>query len=1363
MKKLLYIFVLIAFPILGIGQSTTENYVKTTAYTVGVTPGNETTVSDSDKIEQIAYVDGLGRPIQSVAARAGGNGEHIITHQEYDALGRSPKQYLPYATHNQTGNDPLLYRDPEALKSNIGAFYNTAKYENTQNPYSEMRYEASPLNRVLEQGAPGNSWTLDAASDTDHTIKLVYSSNGTDEVRHFKATLIAGNPQLSYEGYFASRELYKNITKDENWISGDDHTTQEFTNREGQVILKRTFDDEVAHDTYYVYDIYGNLTYVLSPEGTRRMMNTQGNGLVANTQLRLDNLCYQYKYDHRNRLIEKKVPNKDWEHIVYDKLDRPVLTQDAQQRLQNQWLFTKYDELGRVAYTGIHNTILSRSAVQNIVNGQSNFNESATSDSSDIDGESGYYSNTVYPTGGLELHTINYYDRYVDTDGMSVPTTVYAVNTTIDLQSLPTVSKVKVLGQTDWITSITGYDEKARSIYGQTINPFLDTNDTVSSLLDFTGNVLESTTVHTKTGHNTLTTVDYFTYDHLNRLLSHKQQIEDEPLQLIAHNFYDELGQLTRKGVGGETTFDGYVNIVNVDVAPDGTMQKIQNGGSSLKTKGIIKGNGGIEFVIAGTQTNRYRVGLLNPARIDNGASYFNYSIQLQNDNVTGNISTSGNGNGVRDDVRVNGANVTNSTLYAIAYQQGDIFSVERINDIIHFKHNGQSFHTEAVANPELNYVGKVVLQTNSAVAGEVAIFGDHVDKCLQYVDYQYNVRGWLTDINDVDENGFVRSTENDLFHFRIGYDQPLEGTAAGVPLYNGNISQTIWKTNNTDNTKRGYGYSYDALNRITLASGREGNNLDASAGFTVSGISYDQNGNILSLQRNGQNDTGNALGQWDNLTYTYRIHSNQLRRVSDAAPASHKNYGFYDGNTTDDYLYDTNGNMTKDRNKGIDDIDYNHLNLPTQVSIDGVDASLTLQEGTITYIYDATGVKLQKQVTDHQYNTVATTSYAGGYIYEQATAAATEELKMLPHPEGYVAPVYNATVGKFQTGQSTSVTYASFRYAFNYTDHLGNVRLTYSDSDGDGFVQQDEIISEKHYYPFGLQQKGYNNTVSANVNSVANRFGYGNKELGDELGLNWYDISARNYDPSIGRWFVVDALAEAPEQIFRSPYQYGWNNPVLYNDPDGNCPKCLIQAIKIGRKVYKAYKKVKKAGDKFTSKHLKDIGLDEVADLAGDFATIFSGDAGLLDRLGAVGDLVLGTDFNNKGQKAVKKALGFADDAKDASKTAKKADFVTTPDGKTVDVRLDSQGKKIKDDLNGGRNSVTVKTTDGQTRYDLDGKAHGGVETPHSQSYKKNTNPVTGQQNMSRTSKKAESMTQEELRAVRKTLEKRNKTSSGT
>ena len=72
----------------------------------------------------------------------------------------------------------------------------------------------------------------------------------------------------------------------------------------------------------------------------------------------------------------------------------------------------------------------------------------------------------------------------------------------------------------------------------------------------------------------------------------------------------------------------------------------------------------------------------------------------------------------------------------------------------------------------------------------------------------------------------------------------------------------------------------------------------------------------------------------------------------------------------------------------------------------------------------------------------------------------------------------------------------------------------------------------------------------------------FGGKEFNDELGLDWYDISARNYDPALGRWFVVDALADAPEQIDKSPYQYAWNNPVYYADPDGNCPICLVFVV---------------------------------------------------------------------------------------------------------------------------------------------------------------------------------------------------------
>jgi len=71
------------------------------------------------------------------------------------------------------------------------------------------------------------------------------------------------------------------------------------------------------------------------------------------TQDDLDRLCYQYRYDGKGRLVEKKLPAKGWEYMVYDKLDRLTMSQDAGQRAKKEWLFTRYDRFGRVAYTGI--------------------------------------------------------------------------------------------------------------------------------------------------------------------------------------------------------------------------------------------------------------------------------------------------------------------------------------------------------------------------------------------------------------------------------------------------------------------------------------------------------------------------------------------------------------------------------------------------------------------------------------------------------------------------------------------------------------------------------------------------------------------------------------------------------------------------------------------------------------------------------------------------------------------------------------------------------------------------------------------------------------------------------------------------
>ena len=86
------------------------------------------------------------------------------------------------------------------------------------------------------------------------------------------------------------------------------------------------------------------------------------------------------------------------------------------------------------------------------------------------------------------------------------------------------------------------------------------------------------------------------------------------------------------------------------------------------------------------------------------------------------------------------------------------------------------------------------------------------------------------------------------------------------------------------------------------------------------------------------------------------------------------------------------------------------------------------------------------------------------------------------------------------------------------------------------------------NYYPFGLKHKGYNNVVTST--NPAQNYKYNGKELNEELGLDWYDYGARNYDASLGRWMNIDPLGE--QYFSHSPYNYTMNNPVFFVDPDG-------------------------------------------------------------------------------------------------------------------------------------------------------------------------------------------------------------------
>ncbi|MFH6988498.1 DUF6443 domain-containing protein [Flavobacterium collinsii] len=934
MKKYIIILILLLFTGSGLTAQTfsDDNFVYTAAPKKAVQSANFNSLTKDEINQSVTYFDGLGRPVQTTAIGQGGNNKDIVTPMAYDGFGRQIKEYLPYWLANGANSYPRV--TITSSETALNSLYNSSKYDNTANYFSEKKLESSPLNRVLRQAAPGTSWKMDSG----HEIKLDYQTNtSSTEVRLFKANtnwdagLGLYAIAFSDAGNYAVNQLYKNITYDENTAVNPTESagsTVEFKNKEGQVVLKRTYDAGVKHDTYYVYDIYGNLTYVLPPKAE---------GVI--TQQILDDLCYQYKYDYRNRLVEKKLPGKQWEFIVYDKLDRPVATGPAFSPFKNDtavgWLITKYDAFNRPIYTGWMNqtsTSAARKSLQDAQNSATVLFETKQT-SGTIDGIAAYYSNTIAPTS-FKLLTVNYYDNYVFPNAQAVPSTVEGQTVLANTKTLATGSWTRALTDAAAMlgeTNTTFYDDKSRPVRTYTQN-HLGGYTYTDSKLDFIGKTLYTIAKHKRTsGATEITIREDFTYSPQDRLLTHTHQINGGTVQLMAANTYDELGQLMSKNVGNST-------------------------GSPL-----------------------------------------------------------------------------------------------------------------------------------------------------QKVDFNYNIRGWLTEINKVGPGGLQQGSDpKDLFAFKINYNSVQVVVPNVKALYNGNISETFWKTG-SDDTDRGYGYKYDNLNRLSAAVYEK--NGVATEMYNEN-MTYDKNGNIMFLNRNGDMDPQIGTNAIDALVYTYPTNTNQLTKVVDNA---NNTSGFNDFNKTgDDYTYDANGNMITDKNKNITKIDYNQLNLPKKITFGTT--------GSIEYIYNAVGQKLEKIVT--QGAVTNNTNYLGGFQYKDNV------LEFFPTAEGYV--------------KNTS---GALSYVFQYKDHLGNIRLSYAKNPT---TQVLEIIDETHYYPFGLKHVGYVFLPETN-----NKYKYNGKELQDELGLNMYAMDVRQYDPAIARWTVIDPVTHYTE----SPYNAFSNNPVYFADPSGASP----------------------------------------------------------------------------------------------------------------------------------------------------------------------------------------------------------------
>ena len=345
-------------------------------------------LDDEKYRSEITYIDDFGRPIQVVVVGKSPTKKSIIRHIEYDPFGRTPKTFLPFTAPSGSA----FVSNAQALQV---SFYQNPPVGVPASAYAfgEQIFEPSPLNRLIGNAAPGDSWSFQGAANA---VRYGYTANTNYEVRHIKVN--SNGVIFNHQTYFPDGVLSKNITKDE-----DGNETIVFLDLEGKTLLIRKpliDEDSVLRfsDTYYVYDDLNRLRRVIMPEA-----NLEEDPFVDY------NHTFGYFYDERGRMIIKNVPGSEASYFVYDNKNRLRFKQDGNLRKFGFWETYKYDELNRLVLEGIYspNPPLDREALQNTLK-NSTFSDFETRNNNPF----GYSQNLSFPISNFTITRSYYYDDY---------------------------------------------------------------------------------------------------------------------------------------------------------------------------------------------------------------------------------------------------------------------------------------------------------------------------------------------------------------------------------------------------------------------------------------------------------------------------------------------------------------------------------------------------------------------------------------------------------------------------------------------------------------------------------------------------------------------------------------------------------------------------------------------------------------------------------------------------------------------------------------------------------------------------------------------------------------------------------------
>ena len=1132
------------------------------------------------RLENYTYFDGIGRQIQTVVTQGSPQLKDMVQPIDYDALGREATHYLPYTSKENTG----YYKKSLGAQ---GAFYK-ASNDNVANddaPYAVTVFEVSPLGRVLEQGAPGALWQPhreNFEATQYYSIKYAYETNVAGEVVKWQYTAPAAIDALGQlttgdgikPDYYAASQLYNTRVKNE-----DQYESVEYKDMEGKLILKRKQVTATTWaDTYYVYDDLNNLVIVITPEATKRILQTTSEYLGKATKTKetfLNQWTFRYSYDEQHRQIVKQVPGAAATYYVYDGRDRLVLTQDGQLRAKKQWLFTKYDTRNRPMATGLWDEPLQLSQ-QKVVGELTKFYKDAThtygeTPSTASDNVHRYTHNSFPDVTADKFLTITYYDDYAFTSQNTVaaflafdphqldptPTDNGQETTAFDrLDGIITGTKVKDLeATTTWYYTAMYYDHRHRLIQIQSQNQKGGV-DVTTHVYDFAGKVMRTSNKHNAPGIiNTtgdIVVTQKFNYDPAGRLLTTFHQVGSGPVVILSQLKYNALGQLIEKklhstdnGVTFKEPISYTYNIrgwlVGINTDPDVYTTPVdrlftqrlffnEDGNISGQTWTRQSDSGESYFYAYDTlsrlKTSRYhnykakyKFGFMEAAFDEFIAGEYDKGYDLNGNilRIVRNGKNSNNTYGLVDDLK-----------YQYTGNQ-----LTRVDDAVPDDAKAMGFKESKEANNEYSYDtnGNMAADANKDI---LSITYNYLNLPRQvaklngeYLIYSYDATGRKLGQDQYNASGVLKKrseylgelfVENNVLQF-INHEEGRVVMNTSTPEYQYFLKDHLGNIRTTLTTKQETESVTATLENATRKK-ELGQFLYLNEAVLIKSDLFNHTPNSatkVSTRLSGHDGTNGTKAERVGLERSISVMPGDVINMEVYAK-----YLSADKTKWSAVMVNLMSLIASGSTKAIVDGGAPGSHGTTPFPWPGHDDNKGSDDGT----NDPPMAFMNWLVFDRDYNVLT-------HGAKRITTDGAEDGS-------------GKTFSKIQAQVTISEPGYMLVYLTNDSEP-GKERDVFFD---DFTVEQvkSAVIDQTDYYGFGMVAQSHRREGSFKQDYLFN-----GKEIQDELDLGWLDYGARMYMPDIGRWGVMDPLMENFMSV--SPYNYALNGPTIFNDIEGLLP----------------------------------------------------------------------------------------------------------------------------------------------------------------------------------------------------------------